>query len=49
MAESGVAMPVEFARADLWQAGLLLACAAIFAAMPAVLAYRQSPAGALRA
>lgn len=49
MAESGVAMPVEFARADLWQAGLLLACAAIFAAMPAILAYRQSPAGALRA
>lgn len=48
MAKSGVVMPVEFARADAMQAGLLLAVAAIFAILPAWLAYRQSPVEALR-
>ncbi len=46
---SGVAMPVEFQTADLWTlAGLLLACA-IATLLPALIAYRQSPAQALRA
>jgi putative ABC transport system permease protein len=48
MAESGITMPVEFARSDIWQAILLLVIAAVFAALPAWLAYRQSPAQALR-
>ena len=46
---SGIAMPVGFAREDAGLAGILLAFAAILAALPAVLAYRQSPAQALRA
>ncbi|MBB3918503.1 FtsX-like permease family protein [Rhizobium fabae] len=46
---SGIAMPVGFAREDAGLAGVLLAFAAILAALPAVLAYRQSPAQALRA
>ncbi|MGO7332804.1 ABC transporter permease [Rhizobium leguminosarum] len=46
---SGVAMPVGFAREDAWLAAVLLAFATILAALPAVLAYRQSPAQALRA
>ncbi|MBB3135074.1 putative ABC transport system permease protein [Rhizobium pisi] len=46
---SGIAMPVAFAREDAGLAGVLLAFAAILAALPAVLAYRQSPAQALRA
>lgn len=46
---SGIAMPVGFAREDLGLAGVLLGFAAILAALPAVLAYRQSPAQALRA
>jgi putative ABC transport system permease protein len=42
-------MPVEFQTADLWTlAGLLLACA-IATLLPALIAYRQSPAQALRA
>ncbi|MBX5146079.1 ABC transporter permease [Rhizobium lentis] len=45
---SGIAMPVGFAREDAGLAGVLLAFAAILAALPAVLAYRQSPAQALR-
>jgi putative ABC transport system permease protein len=48
MAKSGVVMPVEFAKADMMQAGLLLAVAALFATLPAWLAYRQSPVEALR-
>lgn len=48
VAESGITMPVEFARPDISQAILLLGIAAIFAALPAWLAYRQSPAQALR-
>ncbi|MGR9297845.1 ABC transporter permease [Rhizobium leguminosarum] len=46
---SGVAMPVVFTREDAGLATVLLAFAAILAALPAVLAYRQSPAQALRA
>ncbi|QIO73536.1 FtsX-like permease family protein [Rhizobium leguminosarum bv. trifolii] len=45
---SGVAMPVVFTREDVGLAAVLLAFAAILAALPAVLAYRQSPAQALR-
>ncbi|RUM24725.1 ABC transporter permease [Rhizobium vallis] len=45
---SGIAMPVGFARGDGGLAGILLAFGAILAALPAVLAYRQSPAQALR-
>ncbi|KXG84484.1 FtsX-like permease family protein [Agrobacterium bohemicum] len=48
VAKSGVLMPVEFAKADLTQAALLLAVAAGLAILPAWLAYRQSPAEALR-
>lgn len=47
--ESGVAMPVEFARADAAIALVFLGVAAFLAAIPAILAYRQSPAAALRA
>ncbi|MGZ2503891.1 ABC transporter permease [Rhizobium leguminosarum] len=46
---SGVAMPVVFTREDAGLAAVLLAVATILAALPAVLAYRQSPAQALRA
>nr|WP_249730189.1 ABC transporter permease [Chelatococcus sp. YT9] len=46
---SGVRLPVEFARSDLWSALLLVVFAALLALIPAVLAYRQSPAAALRA
>ncbi|KAA3511121.1 FtsX-like permease family protein [Agrobacterium rosae] len=48
VAKSGVVMPVEFAKADITQAVLLLAVAAGLAILPAWLAYRQSPAEALR-
>ena len=48
VAKSGVVMPVEFAKADVTQAALLLAVAAGLAILPAWLAYRQSPAEALR-
>jgi len=46
---SGITMPVVFAREDAGLAAVLLAFATILAALPAVLAYRQSPAQALRA
>jgi putative ABC transport system permease protein len=45
---SGVAMPVAFAREDLGLFAILATFAALIAAVPAVLAYRQSPAQALR-
>jgi putative ABC transport system permease protein len=45
---SGVAMPVGFAREDWGFVGVLMAFAALISAVPAVLAYRQSPAAALR-
>ncbi|MBX5169234.1 ABC transporter permease [Rhizobium sp. NZLR1b] len=46
---SGMAMPVGFVRDDAGLAAVLLVFATILAALPAVLAYRQSPAQALRA
>ncbi|EJJ25690.1 ABC transporter permease [Rhizobium sp. CF142] len=45
---SGVNLPVGFAGEDGTLAMILLAFAAVLAALPAVLAYRQSPAQALR-
>ncbi|PZU81591.1 MAG: ABC transporter permease [Shinella sp.] len=47
-AQSGVVLPVSFAQPDLWQAGWMLAFGAFLATLPAWLAYRQSPASALR-
>lgn len=46
---SGIAMPVAFVREDLGFAVALLGFAALIATVPAILAYRQSPASALRA
>ncbi len=48
-AKSGVILPVGFTREDLRLALVFLGFAAILAAVPALLAYRQSPATALRA
>lgn len=48
-AKSGVIVPVGFTREDLRLAQVFLGFAAILAAVPALLAYRQSPATALRA
>ncbi|MGF9565198.1 ABC transporter permease [Neorhizobium sp. JUb45] len=48
-AKSGVILPVGFTREDLRLAMILLGFAAVLAAVPALLAYRQSPAQALRA
>ncbi len=45
---SGFALPVEFMRQDLGLAGLLLLFAGVLGIAPALLAYRQSPAAALR-
>ncbi|GEO83525.1 MULTISPECIES: ABC transporter permease [Alphaproteobacteria] len=47
--KNGFALPVEFARQDLWQIGGMVVFAAVLSALPALLAYRQSPAQALRA
>ncbi|MCM5552695.1 ABC transporter permease [Pleomorphomonas sp. NRK KF1] len=47
-AQSGVRMPVEFTTADAALAATLLVVAALMAALPAALAYRQSPVEALR-
>ncbi|MGV0876408.1 FtsX-like permease family protein [Martelella sp. FLE1502] len=47
-AERGVSLPVEFTRADLGSAAVLVAVAAVLAALPALIAYRQSPAAALK-
>lgn len=46
--QNGVFLPVGFTGADLVTVGLLLAFASALAALPAVIAYRQSPAKALR-
>jgi len=46
---SGVAMPVGFLQEDFGFAAALLGFGAVISAVPAVLAYRQSPAAALRA
>ncbi len=48
MAERGVNMPVGFAGSDIASALVLLAVAALLAALPAFLAYRQPPAAALK-
>jgi putative ABC transport system permease protein len=47
-AQSGIVLPVEFLGQDLRSFLGLLAIAAVLAAVPALLAYRQSPAKALR-
>jgi putative ABC transport system permease protein len=47
-AASGVTMPVGFERGDVALALVLLGVAALLSAIPALLAYRQSPAAALR-
>lgn len=47
--ESGVVLPVEFAGGDLSLLAILLAISAVLAALPALMAYRQPPAAALRA
>lgn len=46
--ESGIRLPVTLEPSDLAFAGSLLAVAAAIAVVPAVWAYRQSPATALR-
>lgn len=48
-AESGIVLPVEFIYEDLQFALALLGVSAVLSAVPAILAYRQSPATALRA
>ncbi|MDQ0472588.1 FtsX-like permease family protein [Labrys wisconsinensis] len=48
-AASGVALPVAFVAADALSLAVLVGLAALVAAAPAVLAYRQAPASALRA
>ncbi|MBS9476357.1 ABC transporter permease [Ancylobacter radicis] len=45
---SGMMMPVGFTAADLARLGALLALTALASALPALFAYRQSPAAALR-
>lgn len=47
--ESGVVLPVEFARGDVNLLVVLLGVSAVLAALPAWMAYRQPPAAALRA
>lgn len=47
-AASGFTLPVSFVAADLVRLALLLAVTGIVASVPAMLAYRQSPAAALR-
>lgn len=46
--QTGVILPVEFAMEDGVMALILLAIGTVFAAIPALMAYRQSPAAALR-
>ncbi|MBS1180465.1 MAG: hypothetical protein H6Q99_345 [Proteobacteria bacterium] len=47
-AQSGVRLPVEFTADDAMLAAAFLAIASLMAALPAALAYRQSPVEALR-
>ncbi|MGR6430227.1 ABC transporter permease [Rhizobium sp. PAMB 3174] len=49
MADSGIQLPVLFARSDLGPIGALFLAAALFSLLPALMAYRQSPVQALRA
>jgi len=46
--ESGVALPVAFLAQDAGRLGLLLLAVGLVAILPAVLAYRQTPAAALK-
>lgn len=46
---SGIAMPVEFHASDLWMLLAFLAATAVATLLPAAIAYRQTPAQALRA
>jgi putative ABC transport system permease protein len=45
---SGVALPVLFQRSDLWSLLAFLGIAALATLLPALIAYRQTPAQALR-
>lgn len=45
---SGVALPVEFQPSDIWTLLAFLCMAAIVTLLPALIAYRQTPAQALR-
>lgn len=45
---SGVTMPVEFQVADVWTLAVFLCVAAVATLLPAMIAYRQTPAQALR-
>lgn len=47
-AANGVALPVVFEWEDLARAAVLFIAAAILSALPAIMAYRQPPAAALR-
>lgn len=47
-AQSGIVLPVGFTREDARTALILLGASAMLASVPALLAYRQSPAAALR-
>lgn len=47
-AASGVAMPVEFHSADLWTLAAMFGATVLLTLLPALIAYRQSPAQALR-
>ncbi len=47
-AESGFHMPVGFAPEDMTSVGILLVASALLCALPAIIAYRQPPASALR-
>jgi putative ABC transport system permease protein len=47
--ESGIVLPVGFVRDDLKSVFAIVLFSAILALAPALLAYRQSPAAALRA
>ena len=45
---SGIAMPVTFQPSDVWTLAVFLAVAALATLLPAAIAYRQTPAQALR-
>ncbi|MBN9431767.1 MAG: ABC transporter permease [Bosea sp.] len=47
-AANGVALPVVFEWEDLGRAAILVIAAAVVSALPAIMAYRQPPAAALR-
>ncbi|MET3614854.1 putative ABC transport system permease protein [Rhizobium aquaticum] len=47
-ADSGFHMPVGFATEDMTSIGMLLVASALLCALPALIAYRQPPASALR-